>query len=1328
MKRLNILMLLAFLFSTQVLMAQTVITRWTFNSNPPDNAVSSGDSLPAIGNGVLTGIGGVSRSYATGGGLDTATADNSGLSLTGFPSGSANNKTAGIQINISTVGLQDLKFSWSQRHSNTAGNTTVFQYCTDVTAASPVWVDHTTFRLQPDTNTALRFHNRSVNLNAVTALNNNPHAGFRIVLAVDSVTGVYTATAAGSNYGATGAWRFDWVTLASDTSAGSGGSTGGGGGGGGNPVTTTVPLYNPALLRGANANGGPDSVGVYCRVRGVVHGINFRPAGLQFTIIDPTGGMGVFRNTGTVNNYTVTEGDQVEVFGTVAVFRGLAQINADSIFVLSSGNAVNTPVVVPAADTLNESHESQLIRINGLSITGGTWPASGASANITVSNGTNSYLLRIVNATDIDGSTAPTGTFDLIGLGSQFAGTASPFVGGYQIQPRSLADILPAGGVQTSSVRFNQAGSSVLASAGTHNINLRITPAAIAAGFVKVALANSTGASYGTDYTSTPAASNDTITLSVAAGDTSARISLNIVNNNASGQNDTIRFRIAAVDTSLNIGANSLHTLIIQGPNASGGGVPLYTIAQVRGNNTNGGPDSLNAYCRVRGVVYGINYRPAGLQFTLVDATGGIGVFRNTGTVNGYSVTEGDEVEVFGTVATFRGLAQINVDTIRVLSAGNPLQAPQVLAAADTLGEIHESRLVRINGLTITGGTWPAANASANITVSNGTSSYLMRIVNATNIDGTPAPTGTFDLIGIGSQFAGSAAPFVGGYQIQPRSTSDLIVGSTPTTGTVRFLSNGQAVSQNQGTRTVDLRLSPAATAPITVVVKAQNLGNVVYGTDYTTAPAMQGDSLTLTFAVGDTSRNFTVNIIPNNAPNQTDSIRFSLNSLTSGVTVGTPNTHLFRITNPVAVAIPTYSIATLRGSNANGGPDSLGVVCKIRGVVYGINYRSSGLQFTVRDNTGGMGVFRNTGTVNGYSVMEGDSVEVAGTVAVFRGLAQMNIDSIQVLAINRTLKTPTVLGVSDTLGEIHESDLVRINGLTIVSGTWPAAGASANITVTNGTRNYVLRIVNATNIGGTTAPTGSFDLIGIGSQFSSTTTAPFVGGFQIQPRSTNDIISNTISLSPFTLIAPANNTAYTVSGSPTSSINATWNASVASNNGAVTYEFLIDNIAGNFVTPPSVVILPSNNGGTATVITLTYAQINTLLTNAGAQIGVAVPMKWTVRATSGNTNLLATTPFNITLTRGVFTGVNEKSLNQSVVMFPNPATTSTQLLFGFEQAQDLNISVVDLQGRTISRQVVNGVTSQSVNLNVENLKSGLYLIRIETANGDQATLRLIRN
>jgi len=71
------------------------------------------------------------------------------------------------------------------------------------------------------------------------------------------------------------------------------------------------------------------------------------------------------------------------------------------------------------------------------------WPSSGFTANVDVTNGVTSMIVRIVNATDIDGSPAPTGQFDLIGLGGQWD-NSSPYFDGYQIQPRSTADILAA--------------------------------------------------------------------------------------------------------------------------------------------------------------------------------------------------------------------------------------------------------------------------------------------------------------------------------------------------------------------------------------------------------------------------------------------------------------------------------------------------------------------------------------------------------------------------------------------------------------------------------------------------------------------------------------------------------------------------------------------------------------------------------------------------------------------------------------------------------------------------------------------------------------------
>ena len=52
--------------------------------------------------------------------------------------------------------------------------------------------------------------------------------------------------------------------------------------------------------------------------------------------------------------------------------------------------------------------------------------------------------MRVDSDTDIDGTPTVTGTFSLVAIASQFD-IAAPFDSGYQILPRSLADITPSG-------------------------------------------------------------------------------------------------------------------------------------------------------------------------------------------------------------------------------------------------------------------------------------------------------------------------------------------------------------------------------------------------------------------------------------------------------------------------------------------------------------------------------------------------------------------------------------------------------------------------------------------------------------------------------------------------------------------------------------------------------------------------------------------------------------------------------------------------------------------------------------------------------------------
>ncbi len=217
----------------------------------------------------------------------------------------------------------------------------------------------------------------------------------------------------------------------------------------GNMVITIVdndgidPDFYPLLeiqdVTTTDDQGIVDSTLVTCELRGVVYGINLFPDGLLFTIIDKNDnddGIAVF--SGDTNfGYTVTEGDEVSVIGRIGQFRGLQQINADSVFLLSSGN----PLFAPEFTTdLGESEESKLIRINNLTIV--SVATGGAGDNYTVTDGTNEYTMRIDADMELYGTTLPT-NFDAIGLGGQFNPSGNPpFDAGYQFLPRYAADII----------------------------------------------------------------------------------------------------------------------------------------------------------------------------------------------------------------------------------------------------------------------------------------------------------------------------------------------------------------------------------------------------------------------------------------------------------------------------------------------------------------------------------------------------------------------------------------------------------------------------------------------------------------------------------------------------------------------------------------------------------------------------------------------------------------------------------------------------------------------------------------------------------------------
>ncbi len=139
----------------------------------------------------------------------------------------------------------------------------------------------------------------------------------------------------------------------------------------------------------------------------------------------------------------VMPGDRVRVTGMTDMFNGVRQIGEPSIDVQVLGTAPIPMGVHTIADLLanGEQLESQLVRVNGVTLdpAAASWPANG---NATVTDGTGTLTVRVVSTVDLSGATAPAGSFDLIGIFGQFAANN---VGGYQLQPRSAADVIVGG-------------------------------------------------------------------------------------------------------------------------------------------------------------------------------------------------------------------------------------------------------------------------------------------------------------------------------------------------------------------------------------------------------------------------------------------------------------------------------------------------------------------------------------------------------------------------------------------------------------------------------------------------------------------------------------------------------------------------------------------------------------------------------------------------------------------------------------------------------------------------------------------------------------------
>lgn len=203
----------------------------------------------------------------------------------------------------------------------------------------------------------------------------------------------------------------------------------------------TYTAYDIAEVNYVDANGVVPTVGTNAELTGVAHGINTWDGGLQFTLIDATGGISVFSFDNTFG-YTVTEGDELTIQGVISQFNGLCEIEPDTLWFVDAGNPLQTPALVTV---LSEATESQMTTINGLQYVDiAQWLGDGSSFNVDLTDGVNTYTIRIDDDNELSTLPAPSsaGLYELnvTGIGGQYD-TGMPYLDGYQLFPRYASDI-----------------------------------------------------------------------------------------------------------------------------------------------------------------------------------------------------------------------------------------------------------------------------------------------------------------------------------------------------------------------------------------------------------------------------------------------------------------------------------------------------------------------------------------------------------------------------------------------------------------------------------------------------------------------------------------------------------------------------------------------------------------------------------------------------------------------------------------------------------------------------------------------------------------------
>lgn len=271
------------------------------------------------------------------------------------------------------------------------------------------------------------------------------------------------------------------------------------------------------------------------------------------------------------------------------------------------------------------------------------------------------------------------------------------------------------------------------------------------------------------------------------------------------------------------------------------------------------------------------------------------------------SLLRGDSVTATGPLFDFSGLLEIS-PTASFIDHGaapgglpTPLNIP--LSAAN---ESIEAQLVRVDNVTfIQTGTFATGNSTVQIT--DGSTTFDVRINGSTNIDGTAIPTGPVSIVALVGQFNAN-------YQLVPRDLNDIFAYVAPQKE-INVKLSGATVLTN-----TTYVVGNATTTQVTI----QNLGVGSLSVSGATVTGPNASDFSITVAPvaigGNGSQNYTLNFNPtgtgtrtavlNIASDDADENPYVINLLA----IGTDNLATQPTANPTGLTFPLVKAYTIGG------------------------------------------------------------------------------------------------------------------------------------------------------------------------------------------------------------------------------------------------------------------------------------------------------------------------------------------------------------------------------------------------------------------------------